>query len=136
MGYDHDAQMKRENERHQVIQQAVDAADRIIMDSSDGTVETTDYLTLRVALVLLHPVVRDTPSGLLDQLLTPMQCHVVILKASVAARDIVTSYPENHPAVQRSMLFEVASAFVRKVGCRIMGDLGRYEMDNPAQPES
>jgi len=40
---------KREYHRHQVVQKAVEVADRIILDSSDGSVEETNYLTGEVA---------------------------------------------------------------------------------------
>lgn len=51
---------EREYHRHQVIQKAVAAADHIILDGSDGSVEETNYLTARVAEQLigkaLHPI--------------------------------------------------------------------------------
>lgn len=40
---------QREYERQQIIQKAVDSADRIILDGSDGSVEETDWLTSEVA---------------------------------------------------------------------------------------
>ena len=40
---------QREYERRQIIEQAVGAADRIILDGSDGSVEETNYLTAEVA---------------------------------------------------------------------------------------
>ena len=40
---------QREYERHQIIDKAVQAADRIIMDGSDGSVEETNWLTSEVA---------------------------------------------------------------------------------------
>lgn len=40
---------EREYHRRQVIQKAVEAADRIILDGSDGSVEETNYLTSEVA---------------------------------------------------------------------------------------
>jgi hypothetical protein len=40
---------KREMERAQLVNQAVEAADRIIMDGTDGSVEETDYLTSEVS---------------------------------------------------------------------------------------
>ena len=40
---------KREYERHQIIKKAVEAADRIILDGSDGSIEETDFLTSEVA---------------------------------------------------------------------------------------
>lgn len=40
---------QREYERQQIIDNAVQAADRIIMDGSDGSVEETNRLTSKVA---------------------------------------------------------------------------------------
>jgi hypothetical protein len=46
---DNDEQVFREVRRQTIIERAVEAADRIIMDGSDGTVEETNFLTARVA---------------------------------------------------------------------------------------
>lgn len=40
---------QQEYHRRQVIQKAVDAADNIIMEGSDGSVEETNFLTAEVA---------------------------------------------------------------------------------------
>jgi len=47
-----ESQKKRDYLRHQIIKQAVEAADRTIMDGSDGSRQETDYLTAEVALFL------------------------------------------------------------------------------------
>ncbi len=39
----------REYERQEIIRKAVEAADRIIMDGSDGSCEETNFLTAKVA---------------------------------------------------------------------------------------
>lgn len=54
---------ERDARRKKIIEDAVDAADRIIIDGSDGSVEETDYLTGEVARKFmekaLHPFSRD-----------------------------------------------------------------------------
>lgn len=40
---------QREHERQEIIREAVNTADRIILDGSDGSIEETDWLTFRVA---------------------------------------------------------------------------------------
>ncbi len=40
---------QRERERQQIIDKAVDAADRIILGGSDGSREETSFLTAKVA---------------------------------------------------------------------------------------
>lgn len=40
---------KRDYERSRIVGEAVDAADRIILDGSDGSTEETNYLTSEVA---------------------------------------------------------------------------------------
>jgi len=40
---------QREYERQEIVRKAVDAADRIILDGSDGSCEETDWLTFKVA---------------------------------------------------------------------------------------
>ena len=50
---------KREHERHEIVHKAVQAADRIILDGSVGSVEETNFLTAEVASIMvtkaLHP---------------------------------------------------------------------------------
>jgi len=45
---------QRERERNEIIRKAVEAADRIILDGSDGSVEETNYLTAEVARRMLE----------------------------------------------------------------------------------
>lgn len=40
---------QREYERQEIIRNAVEAADRIILDGTDGSCEETDWLTFKVA---------------------------------------------------------------------------------------
>lgn len=40
---------QRDYERQQIINKAIEAADRIIMDGSDGSCEETNFLTAEVA---------------------------------------------------------------------------------------
>ena len=44
---------KRDYERSHIVGEAVDAADRIILDGSDGSTEETNYLTSEVAAKLV-----------------------------------------------------------------------------------
>lgn len=44
-----EAWQRRCFKREQAVRQAVDAADRIIMEASDGSKQETDYLTAKVA---------------------------------------------------------------------------------------
>lgn len=54
---------QREYERQEIIRKAVEAADRIIMDGSDGTNVEADFLTAEVAKKFiekaLHPFDRN-----------------------------------------------------------------------------
>ena len=54
---------ERDFRRNKIVEDAVHAADRIILDGSDGSVEETDYLTGEVARKFmekaLHPFSRD-----------------------------------------------------------------------------
>lgn len=51
--------------RHRIIREAVEAADRIIIDGSNGDVEETDYLTGKVALEFFQKVDSRLSSTLL-----------------------------------------------------------------------
>lgn len=46
----------RESQRYEAVRNAVAAADRIILDGSDGTPEETDYLTAAVSAALADKV--------------------------------------------------------------------------------
>ena len=54
---------QREYERSLAIKRALEAADRIILDGSDGSCEETNFLTAKVAQGMmeraLHPFNRD-----------------------------------------------------------------------------
>lgn len=47
---------KRDGERQHIIKDAVFAAESVIMDGSDGSVEESDWLTSKVALELVQRV--------------------------------------------------------------------------------
>jgi len=47
---------QRDYERQQIIPKAVEAADRIILDGSDGSVEETDWFTSEVAKKFVEKV--------------------------------------------------------------------------------
>lgn len=47
---------ERERERRVIIQRAVETADRIILDGSDGSLEETDWLTSEVASAFTEKV--------------------------------------------------------------------------------
>jgi len=49
-----EVRQQREYERQELIRRAVEAADRIIVDGSDGTVEETNFLTASVAEKLMN----------------------------------------------------------------------------------
>jgi len=61
---------QREYERQQIIEKALEAADRIILGGSDGSEEETNFLTARVAEKMmgraLHPFHRDMTKKDLD----------------------------------------------------------------------
>lgn len=54
---------QREYERQEIIKKALEAADRIILNGSDGSCEETNFLTVEVARKMmekaLHPFNRD-----------------------------------------------------------------------------
>ena len=58
---------QREYERRQIIELAVGAADRIILDGSDGSVEETNYLTAEVARKLMERALLPFNSAMLSK---------------------------------------------------------------------
>jgi len=60
---------QRESELEVAIKKAIETADRIILDASDGSVEETDYLTARVALAFVSRVQSAITSKYLAKML-------------------------------------------------------------------
>ena len=58
---------QREYERRQIIEQAVGAADRIILDGSDGSVEETNFLTAEVARKFMERALLPFNSAMLSK---------------------------------------------------------------------
>jgi hypothetical protein len=48
MSRDPDEIMRQEHRRHQIIEKALSAAGRILVDEADGSVEEIDYLTTEI----------------------------------------------------------------------------------------
>lgn len=57
----------REYERQQIVQKAVGAADRIILDASDGSEEETNWLTAEVAREFNEKVYHVAQAALLHK---------------------------------------------------------------------
>ncbi len=129
--FDNDAQVARESKRQQVIKKAVEEADRIIMDESDGTEEMTNRLTARLAMALLHkaaePYSRSFGTSPLEQ-----PIHMAYDKA---CRIIDEECPEDVEAVRNFLYFQVAEEFVRKVGHIFYAKLLHWEIEHPATTE-
>jgi hypothetical protein len=62
---DEDQQAEHEMRRQFAIDKAVQAADRIILEASDGSCEETDYLTAQVAARFTDKALRPFSSALL-----------------------------------------------------------------------
>ena len=133
--YDHDAQMEREYKRQQVVEAAVAAADRLIDTKTDGSVETTNTLTLGVAIALLGVVDRGFDVTTRDLLLSDDPRRGTMIEALAVIGHALRDFRESDPVIIDWLWYEVATKFVQKVGYPIMGKLGRYEMAHPATGE-
>lgn len=58
---------QREYERREIIKKAVEAADRIILDGSDGSVEETNFLTAEVARKFMERALLPFNSAMLHK---------------------------------------------------------------------
>ena len=58
---------QREYERQQIIDKAVDAADRIILDGSDGSCEETNFLTAEVAKKIMTRAMNPFGVGMMKK---------------------------------------------------------------------
>lgn len=65
-----DTQQEREYKRQQAIDEAVLAADRIILNASDGSLEETNYLTAQVAKRFVDKATHPIDMALLQRDLT------------------------------------------------------------------
>lgn len=59
--------VERYYKRNETIEKAVKAADKIIIDSSDGSEEETNYLTAEVAERLMQKALRPFSAALLKK---------------------------------------------------------------------
>ena len=57
---------ERDSRRQDIIQKAVTAADCIIFQESDGTVEETNFLTAMVAEIFVRKMILPTSGAMLD----------------------------------------------------------------------
>lgn len=58
---------QREYERNQIIEKAVRAADHIILEGSDGSIEETNYLTSEVAKKFMDRALLPFNSNMLSK---------------------------------------------------------------------
>jgi len=58
---------EKEHRREEIIKRAVEAADRIILEESDGSIEETNYLTARVAEVVMKKALHPFSQALLSK---------------------------------------------------------------------
>ncbi len=59
--------VKREHERREIVRKAVAAADRIILDGSNGSCEETNFLTSEVAGIMITKALHPHYSALLKK---------------------------------------------------------------------
>lgn len=108
---DIDAQQEREHARQVAIENAVAAADRVVMGNSDGSAEMTNGLTAEVARYLLNDAI--------EPLVDPLHIEVdgIVYMAILAAdQALCAGRTEDSVAVRNSLRFRVAMRFVEKVG--------------------
>lgn len=132
---EHDARMNREYQRQEVVRAAVNAADQVILDGSDGTSEMTDRLTEKVAISFLEVLHLGHFDARKRLFLSFGKDNGIVLKAVNTALKIIEEFSETDLVVTRWLYYELAKAFVEKVGNAISSELTRYDMENPASRE-
>ena len=125
---DHDAQQEREYARQLVVEKAVDAADRNLLDNSDGSTEMTNRLTAEVARHLFYRAIQPLD---VDQLCMSMD-EIAGTSVDKAMQVLNDECPEDSDAVRNSLLFLVALRFIEKVGIVFSSALMRWEFEHPA----
>jgi len=135
--FDHDAQMEREYQRQQAVEEAKRAADQIL----DASRAPSYYLACCTAETILRAVKDFYDTKLIPAKNTSYWSRehprvVCVVDAVFAILAIVNEFPEDHSAVRRHLLLEVALKYIDHIRCFVNSDLPRYEMDNPAQAQS
>lgn len=125
---DHDAQMRREHERQEVVRMAVEQADRIIMDASDGTSEMTNSLATLLAAGLAcwegqkakwRASLAETPVGRAIETVRT----VLLLSGTEDDPDFV---------IRDCLWARVALKFAEKATIPFNSALMRWDMEHPA----
>ncbi len=122
---DHDAQQRREYQRQETVRKAIDEADRIILDASDGTIEQTNSFTNSIAITLLNQIT-NTQSCITQ---TP------VAAAISKAKEIIDTHPEKELVVRNYLWMQVAKGFFDKVEHQFGAALLRWDIEHPATPE-
>lgn len=128
---DNDAQQLREYKRQEIVNKAVDEADRIILDASDGTEKMTNGLTAELAIVLLETALIPLTDGCNEgELSEPVH------KAFERINSIVVEECRQEVAVVANFVrFQIAQKFVNKAAIPFGSALLRWELENPVQSE-
>lgn len=58
---------QRERERREIIKRALEAADRIVLDGSDGSCEETNFLTAKVAEEMMERALLPFTQGIMKK---------------------------------------------------------------------
>jgi hypothetical protein len=93
---------QREYERREIIRKAVEAADNIILDGSDGSVEETDWLTSQVAKGFVEKVDMAISAKLTRKELGLMPEEYFAIFSSLIDKVIGVCTSEGRPSVEAS----------------------------------
>lgn len=124
---DHDAEMARGFTRQQIVEQAVHAADYVILDNSEEAAEI-NRRTVEVAKYLLA----DATAAIVGRSVKAPEDGIVFTAANKALRLIATSCPEESGIVRNSLRMAVVMAFVKKVEQIFTAAQMLYDIQNPA----
>ncbi|TFG35967.1 MAG: hypothetical protein E4H47_00090 [Parcubacteria group bacterium] len=109
-----ESQAEKDYRRHETIKQAVISADRIIMDSSDGSEKDTNYLTASVAMELMRIAFFPFGLGIVFHKPGLLPKRNTIYKAVDMARSVVKNSPFISEEEANYLIAEVAKEFANK----------------------
>ncbi|AKM82665.1 TPA: hypothetical protein DD449_00995 [Candidatus Berkelbacteria bacterium] len=119
---DRDTQMRIGYERQETVRKAVEIADQIILDASDGTDEMTDRLTSDLAIELIKTI-GFVPSD---------SVNVTVDSAQNAIQKVITEHCETEKEVRDALWARVTRKFVVKVASRFESKLLQWDLEHPA----
>lgn len=108
------SRLQEEYNRHLIIKKAIDAADSIILNGSDGSTEDTNRLTAELAIELMYMALIPFKTRIILYHIKKSSERSVSIKAVDAVRKIIMDSNFNSAEEANYLTSEVAREFANK----------------------